>query len=252
MKTVSLSRNMIHTGHLILVNRDYPYHEGLSDKTLAPVNTINKDVLLECHFASVYNVVMNELCAKSKITAVSGWRSQQEQEQIYSDSIFDNGADFTAKYVALPGHSEHQTGFAVDLALNQPDIDFLRPYFPHKGVCEAFRKTASKYGIIERYPEGKENITGISYESWHFRYVGAPHAMLMEQIGDTLEEYHERIKHCPYCYNPLKYDFSGSKIEISYLPADKEIVTFEIESNVLYSVSGNNIDGFIITVWRVG
>jgi D-alanyl-D-alanine dipeptidase/carboxypeptidase len=70
----------------------------------------------------------------------------------------------------------------------------------------------------------------------------------MEQTGDTLEEYHERIKHYSYGHNPLKYDFGSSKIEISYLPADKETVTFTIESGVPYSVSGNNIDGFIITM----
>jgi D-alanyl-D-alanine dipeptidase/carboxypeptidase len=248
MKTVSLSRNMVHTGHLILVNRDYPYRESLSDKTLAPVNAINKDVLLERRFASVYNTLMDELCAKNTITAVSGWRSQQEQEQIYSNSLSENGADFTAKYVALPGHSEHQTGLALDLALNQPDIDFLRPYFPYKGVCGAFREKAGKFGIIERYPEGKEKITGIFHESWHFRYVGAPHAMIIEQTGDTLEEYHELIKRYSYGHNPLKYDFRGSKIEISYLPANRETVTFEIENDLSYSVSGNNIDGFIITV----
>jgi len=248
MKTISLSRDMVHMGHLILVNRDYPYQESLSGKTLAPVNDINNDVLLERCFASIYNALIDELFAKNKITAVSGWRSQREQEQIYSDSLSENGADFTAKYVALPGHSEHQTGLAVDLALNQPDIDFLRPYFPHKGVCGTFRKIAGEFGIIERYPEGKETITGISHEPWHFRYVGAPHAMIMEQTGDTLEEYHNRIRQYPYGYNPLIYDFGSSEIEISYLPADREIVTFEIGNNVPYSISGNNVDGFIITM----
>jgi len=248
MKTISLSKDMVHTGHLILVNRDYPYREGLPEKTLAPVNATNNGVLLEHRFASVYNSLMDKLCAKRKITAVSGWRSQREQEQIYTDSLSENGVDFTAKYVALPGHSEHQSGLAVDLALNQPDIDFLRPYFPHNGVCGAFREIAGKFGIIERYPEGKENITGISHESWHFRYVGAPHAMIMEQTGDTLEEYHKRIRQYPYGHKPLKYNFGSSEVQISYLPADRDIVTFEIESDIPYSVSGNNMDGFIITM----
>ncbi|MFZ7104107.1 MAG: D-alanyl-D-alanine carboxypeptidase family protein [Peptococcaceae bacterium] len=250
MKTVSLSRNMVHTGHLILVNRDHPYRAGSPDKMLAPVDATNNNVLLERHVASIYDKLTDELSARSRITAVSGWRSQREQEQIYSESLLENGADFTAKYVAFPGHSEHQTGLAVDLALNQANIDFLRPYFPYTGVCGAFREMAGRFGFIERYPEGKENITGITYEPWHFRYVGAPHAMIMEQTGDTLEEYHARIRQFPYGRDPLPYDFGSSQIEVSYLPADRKIVVFDIEDNTPYSVSGNNTDGFVVTVWR--
>lgn len=249
MKTISLSRNMIHKGDLILVNRDYPYREGSSYKTLVPVDATNNNVLLEQPVASAYDKLMDELYARSRIKVVSGWRSQWEQEQIYSESLLENGADFTAKYVALPGHSEHQTGLAVDLALSQPDIDFIRPYFPYTGVCGVFREMAGRYGFIERYQEGKANITGIAYEPWHFRYVGVPHAMIMEQMGDTLEEYHIRIRQYPYGRDPLQYDFGSSQIEVSYLPAEKGIVTFDIEDDTPYSVSGNNMDGFVITVW---
>ena len=247
MKTVSLSRDMVHKGRLILVNRNNPYRETAYE-TLAPLKTTGNDVHLERRSAAAYEKLMDELCAHEQITAVSGWRSRREQERIYSDSLLENGADFTAKYVALPGHSEHQTGLAVDLALSQPDIDFLRPHFPYAGICGAFRKMAGGFGFIERYPDGKENITGISHEPWHFRYVGAPHAAIMEQTGDTFEEYHVRIKRFPYGRDPLRYDFGGSEIEISYLPADNEITVFKIGDDTPYSVSGNNEDGFIITI----
>ena len=250
MKTISLTRDMVHTGHLILVNQNNPYIKIVHEH-LAPVETTNNDVLLECRFAAIFEKLIDELCARGQITAVSGWRSQREQEKIYTDSLMENGVDFTAKYIALPGHSEHQTGLAVDLALNQPDIDFLRPYFPYTGICGVFREMASRFGFIERYPKGKENITGIFYEPWHFRYVGTPHALIMEQMGNTLEEYHTRIKQFRYGHNPLQYDFGSSVIEISYLSADKEITIFEIERDTPYSVSGNNMDGFIITIWRI-
>ena len=84
----------------------------------------------------------------------------------------ENGEEFTNQFVARPGHSEHQTGLAIDLGLKQPDIDFLRPYFPYKGICQTFRELSTDYGFIERYPAGKEAITGIAHEPWHFRYVG--------------------------------------------------------------------------------
>jgi len=250
MKTILLSRNMVYTGDLILVNRDHPYREESSCKTLISVDAANKNVLLERRVASVYNKLMSKLKAESSITEVSGWRSQREQERIYSETLLENGADFTAKYVALPGHSEHQTGLAVDLALNQLDIDFIRPYFPYTGICGAFREMAGRYGFIERYPKGKENITSIAYEPWHFRYVGVPHAMIMEQMGDTLEEYHTRIRQYSYGRRSLQYDFGNLHIEIYYLPADKETVTFNIGIDAPYTISGNNMDGFVVTVWR--
>jgi D-alanyl-D-alanine dipeptidase/carboxypeptidase len=214
------------------------------------LETTSNDVHLERRFAAVYEKLIDELCAHEQVTAVSGWRSQQEQEEIYNDSMLENGADFTRKYVAFPGHSEHQTGLAVDLALKQPEIDFLRPHFPYTGVCGAFRERARIFGFIERYPKGKENITGIAYEPWHFRYVGAPHATLMEQMGDTLEEYHAYVKQFLYGHNPLKYVFGNSAMEISYLPANGETTVLEMQDKTAFSISGNNMDGFIITIWR--
>lgn len=76
------------------------------------------------------------------IVPVSGYRSLNEQMDIYNDSLKDNGEDFTRKYVALPKHSEHQTGLAIDLGLNKEKIDFIRPDFPYDGICGTFRRFA--------------------------------------------------------------------------------------------------------------
>ena len=170
---------------LILVNRDHPYRDR--GNTLVPVG--ENRVLLSSRCAEPLIQLMDEIGAWGQIEIVSGWRSLKEQEQIYSGSLAENGAEFTSKYVALPGHSEHQTGLAVDLAFNLPEIDFLRPHFPYTGICGVFRDKAHDYGFIERYPKGKEGITGIAHEPWHFRYVGVPHARYMTQMRLTLEEY---------------------------------------------------------------
>ena len=130
--------------------------------------------LLEQCAATALNQLMAELDGWRYITAVSGWRSQEEQREIYLQSLLENGEEFTNQFVARPGHSEHQTGLAIDLGLKQPDIDFLRPYFPYKGICQTFRELSTDYGFIERYPAGQEAITGIAHEPWHFRYVGVP------------------------------------------------------------------------------
>jgi len=193
---------------------------------------------------------MDELSAWDQILPVSGWRSKQEQEQIYRDCISENGAEFTSKYVAFPGHSEHQTGLALDLALNQPDIDAICPHFPYTGMCGTFREKAVHYGLVERYPDGKEGVTGIANEPWHFRYVGVPHAALMEQNGFTLEEYLSWLRMFPYGGEPLRYGYGDKTIEIFYLSAGAETTLFEVEEGPLYTVSGDNINGFIITVWK--
>ena len=120
---------------------------------------------------------------------VSGWRSHREQQKIWDDTIAEKGELFTRKYVAVPGCSEHETGLAIDLAENAPEIDFICPEFPRTGICGKFRERAPHYGFIERYPKGKESVTGIGAEPWHFRYVGLPHSLIMTGLGLVLEEY---------------------------------------------------------------
>jgi len=80
------------------------------------------------------------------------------------------------------------------LGLNKNEIDFICPDFPYEGICQRFRKEAVKYGFIERYQEGKEDITKVSYESWHFRYVGVEAAEEIMSQGLTLEEYMESVE----------------------------------------------------------
>lgn len=69
------------------------------------------------------------------------------------------------------------------------NVDFIRPDFPYEGISQRFRELAPAYGFIERYPAGKERVTGIAHEPWHFRYVGTSHAKSMARQGLCLEEY---------------------------------------------------------------
>jgi len=250
MKTVSLFKNMVHAGNLILVNGEYPLCEGLCEKRLEPVSEKSNKVLLEIRTATILQKLLDDVNCGEEIVAVSGFRSKYEQMRIYETSLLDNGAEFTAKYVARPNHSEHQSGLAIDLALNRPDIDTLCPYFPYTGICGIFRDKAVQFGFVERYPEGKENITGIAHEPWHFRYVGAPHSAIMQETGLALEEYHFMLRGFPYGGRSFRYVFAGSDVEIFYLSAGEESALFEIEDDLPYSVSGDNMGGFIVTLWR--
>lgn len=173
---------------LVLVNSQHAYSPD-TEQDLIPVHESHPNILLERKAAYALSRIMEQIDGWQYIVPVSGWRSLEEQLEIYADSLRGNGPQFTAKFVAMPGHSEHQTGLAIDLGLLQPDIDFIRPAFPYEGICQKFRELAPAYGFIERYPAGKEAITGIAHEPWHFRYVGIPHAEKITRLGLTLEEY---------------------------------------------------------------
>ncbi len=233
---VVLKESDIYKGNLILVNPNHLLKEEISYDTLEIFSSTHDDILYNKNANRYLQFVLNEISSKNKIVPVSGFRTLKEQEQIFSDSIRDSGEEFTRKYVALPNASEHQTGLAIDLGLNKGKIDFIRPSFPRDGICEKFRKTSVKYGFIERYKEEKEDITKISAEEWHFRYVGYPHSEYIESNNLCLEEYIEMIKK-----EKLKY----KEYEISYIPYCGEEITLEL--NKYDSVSGNNIDGFILT-----
>jgi len=251
MKTLELSKNAVHSGSLILVNSRHPYRESACRPVLIPVDEINPATYMEQQSARLLYRLIEEAGVRDQIVAVSGWRSKNDQMQIYEDSLIANGRAFTKKYVALPDCSEHQTGLAIDLALNKPDIDFIRPEFPYSGICLKFREKAPDYGFIERYPEGKEAITGIGWEPWHFRYVGYPHSAIITQNKMTLEEYHLFVEEHLAEINPFVYQANGRRIEIFFRNAEKEgPTTINVDDEALCSVSGNNTDGFIVTVWR--
>ena len=160
------------------------------------------------------------------------------------DTLAANGPDFTRKYVARPGCSEHQTGLAIDLGKAAGKIDFIRPAFPHDGACGAFRRLAAQYGFIERYRREKESLTGIAEEPWHFRYVGAPHAQLMESHGLCLEEYTALLRQGPRSC-PL---LDGRLAQVFYIPCTGGRTQIRLPEGCC-QISGDNVGGFIVTAW---
>lgn len=100
------------------------------------------------------------------------------------------------------------------------------------------------YGFVERYAAGKEKITGIGAEPWHFRYVGAPHAQLMEEHGLCLEEYAAFLAEGPkLCTLP-----NGRNVRVSRLPCPGERVEVQVPEGCC-QISGDNQGGFILTLW---
>lgn len=240
MKTVLLKYEDIYKGYLILVNREYRYHEQRQE--LSRVMLL-ENMLLQSKANHALNRLMEEIGGWEHIVPVSAWRSMEQQQEIWDQSMAESGQEFTEKYVAVPGHSEHQTGLAIDLGLKQEEIDFIRPYFPYKGICQTFRQKAVKYGLIQRYQEEKKSVTQIGHEPWHFRYVGTPHAQIMAHKGFALEEYIAFLKEYPYGKNPFIFE----DYKISFVKAAGEVTEVVTDDAQPYTISGNNCDGFIVT-----
>lgn len=250
MNIIELKEADMYQGNLICVNAQHAYREPPGTNRLTSVGSAKCSVQMHHRAASILLQVLADLCCNPQIIPISGHRSREEQEHLYQDSLYKNGTAFTEKYVAWPGHSEHQTGLAVDMALNNDtDIDFIRPAFPYTGVCKAFRERALLYGFIERYPRGKERLTGIGHEPWHFRYVGFPHSVLMRQLDLTLEEYVAFVRAFPYRKYALTYRAGGQSVEIAYVPAEADTQVLEMADDLPHQISGDNAEGYIITIW---
>lgn len=114
----------------------------------------------------------------------SGYRSYYDQKYIYNNYVKRDGQTKADTYSARAGHSEHQTGLAFDL-------NSISDSFTNTPEGLWVHDNCYKYGLILRYPKGKENITGYKHESWHLRYVGVDLATKLYNNGDwiTLEEH---------------------------------------------------------------
>ena len=248
MKKIELEKEKIHEGNLLLVNVNWPLKcENMIKRNLIPADKRFPDICLQREAADALQAALEEIQARDAIVPVSGYRSMEEQTGIFESCLKEDGEEFTRKYVALPGHSEHQLGLAIDLGLNQENIDFIRPEFPYEGICDTFRKIAPDYGFIERYAAGKEAITGTAHEPWHFRYIGFPHSRIIADRGYVLEEYMDFIKgYREDCR--LSYSKYGSReFEIYFVPATGKRTLITLPDNGTCQISGNNMDGFIVT-----
>jgi D-alanyl-D-alanine carboxypeptidase len=123
----------------------------------------------------------------------SGYRTHAQQTQAYNSSVALYGRDSADRQRARPGHSEHQTGLAVDVQQHSGGGTMSSFRFHETGQFEWMQNHAHEYGFILRYPRSLTQLHGYIYEPWHWRYVGVEVATYMHSEGITLlEEYYGR------------------------------------------------------------
>ena len=156
--------------------------------TIGGVVIVNKKITLSPEFGNGLDSGAAEALERMRqdsgfsMEIISGFRDYYLQKRVFEGWCNRDGIEAAETYSARPGHSEHQTGFTVDIT--QIDSDYADT--PEgRWVAE----NSYKYGFIVRYPLGKHLITGYIYEPWHLRYLGESTARLVHDSGLTLEEF---------------------------------------------------------------
>lgn len=179
--------------NLILVNKQHPVPEDYS----FPMGSISKNMKCDARILLRLQQMM-EAAGKENITLSikSPYRNEQRQEYLFNKKIktymkakmsYLQAYKETAQVVTLPGSSEHQIGLALDIVSSKYSL--LEQEFGETDAGIWLEAHAHEYGFIVRYPKDKEDITGIEYEPWHFRYVGVPAATYIYENHLTLEEF---------------------------------------------------------------
>lgn len=124
------------------------------------------------------------------LTSVSGYRSYAKQQNIYKNKLSKVGGSQAKadEYVARPGASEHQLGFAMDVGQKNSKTGLSASFGNTKGG-QWIRENCYRFGFILRYQEGWEEITGYNYEPWHVRYVGEEWSMKIKEANVPFETY---------------------------------------------------------------
>ncbi len=261
-------------GQYVLVNYDHPYaHTDEAGKLVRPVEK-SRELLLAKADAALLPEVSSalqsfaegfyEATGGDRLLVTSAFRTEQYQRELYDDYVKQHGEEMARIYVADPGSSEHHTGFAVDLSTMSKD-GLRIPLIEH-GAFDWVNAHCADYGFILRYPVGSEGITRVAYEPWHFRYLGRANAHACTALKLVYEEYVEHIKVYTAESGMLHLYFNESgeaEVEVARadsLPSSGYLIYFvpaaEGGETLLpiptgcesCTVSGNNEDGFMITV----
>lgn len=183
--------------NLLLVNKQHPVPENHTFELGTIAGSMKCDARILPELFAMLQAAKDD---GVYLAVCSPYRDISRQEMLFNRKIrkhMGNGYSYLEAYkkasqiVTVPGASEHQIGLALDIISN--DYTRLDEGFENTSAGKWLKEHSREYGFILRYPRGKEYITGIDYEPWHFRYVGKEAATIIMNQGITLEEFVESI-----------------------------------------------------------
>jgi len=177
----------------VLVNRDYRLPADFTPPNLVEPNVRMSpnanNRLLRSEAASALESMFDGAEGDGVILyAQSGYRSYSTQETLFNNYVDSHGYEAASRFSAKPGHSEHQTGLAMDVTSESVNYRLTQD-FGNTPEGQWVAANAHRFGFIIRYPQNKESVTGYIYEPWHLRYLGVDLATAVYESGLTYEEY---------------------------------------------------------------
>lgn len=255
-ENVSVSNEDVHAGDLILVNTDTAYVEenpteivSIYDHKTDNYHVSGTETSLRQPALDALNQMLDAFYVATghqDMIVISGYRTTQQQQELYDADLAETGEQ-TSTRVALPGHSEHESGYALDFSLYTDGVQYD---YDGTGEYAWINENCAHYGYVLRYAEDKQETTGIQAEPWHYRYVGQPHATYMMENNVCLEEYLTLLKNYT-ADEPLSItNWDGEIYQVYYVAADTstDSTYVMVPPDAKYTISGNNSDGFIVTV----
>ena len=176
----------------ILVNKYYYLDSNYIPDNLETIST--RYALSNMKMVKEAKEAFEEMASTAKkenlnIIAMSCYRSYDYQVNLYNKYVRQDGKEEADTYSGRPGHSEHQTGLAIDVyngKVNYTNFEKTKEF-------NWMQEHAEEYGFILRFPKDKETETGYTYESWHYRYVGIEEAKYIKEHNISFEEYYATI-----------------------------------------------------------
>lgn len=239
-QTVEVDKDEVYRGELVLINKTHPVaQEGVKNDMITLMNEeeltkgyglLNTDITFSKSVTHQFSKMI-DAARKDDVHHFiinSGYRSLERQSELYKTM----GSD----YALPPGFSEHNSGLALDVGSTQAKMG-------DSPEGEWIEHNAWRFGFVIRYPEDKTHITGIEYEPWHIRYVGLPHSAIMYEKNFVLEEYLQFLKED----KTIQATVADHTYTVTYYQVTENL-TVQVPTNHYYEISGNNVDGVIVTV----
>lgn len=250
--TIQMDESDIHRGYLLLINAEHSYEipddlglVSMASARTVPYGVASSHVLLQGSIMRQFDDMVQAFIDETNrniIYVLSAYRDYAAQRSTLNQYIAQEGREAALRRAKEPGHSEHHTGLALDLATFANGEQQSFTYFD---VTRWFPQNSYKYGFILRYARDKVDVTKTIYEPWHYRYVGMPHSHIMFNRNWALEEYIDEIRQHS-ADNPFLTEYDGVSYEV-YFTENRQIT---VPIHAIVNISGNNIDGFIVTIYH--
>ena len=268
---IEQTKEDVYRGNLLLINNNYPVRNEtkLAEECMSEIygsrvlvdkkavyylsNTTIKadtDVIdaLNEMFSAYYK---DEEATFKYLTIYTGYRPYGSQQTRY-DKAYKTYAEDTYMYEPKAGYSEYQSGLSVFFKLSEDGLVYEMNSSVAKPALDWLEANAHKYGFIFRYPTDKREITEMKgdFSEYQLRYVGKAHSLFMKEYDLCLEEYMTFLKNFHIDTQHLLVTVGFDQYESFYVPVAEDITEIKFAKDAQYEVSGNNVDGFIVTLYR--